>query len=122
MWHLPLRPRISASRRSKILGFSPPTRRATLAGGLPARPVAAGGADGARGVRGPEISRYIARTARARNRKIRARKRYLRIVRATWGNELPFALSRRSVGWTPPGSPRVQRAAAPSGGRVAPAL
>src|SRR2546423_12869869 len=89
MWHLPLRPRISSSPRSKTLGFSPPTSSATLSGGLPARPVAAGGADGARGVRGPEISRYMARTARARNRKISARNRYLRIVRATWGTASP---------------------------------
>src|SRR5438132_2435178 len=86
MWHLPLRPRISSSPRSKTLGFSPPTSSATLSGGLPARPVAGGGADGVRGVRGPEISRYMARTARARNRKISARKRYLRIVRASCGN------------------------------------
>src|SRR5256714_8329164 len=116
MWHLPLRPRISSSPRSKTLGFSPPTSSATLSGGLPARPVAVGGAEGALGVRGPEISRYIARTARARNRKIRARNRYLRIVRATWGNGLPSALSRRSVGWTPPGSARGPRPAVPSAG------
>src|SRR4030081_3400640 len=89
MWHLPLRPRISSSPRAKTLGFSPPPGSAPLSGGFPARPVGGGGADGARGVRGPEISRYMARTARARNRKIRARKRYLRIVRATWGTASP---------------------------------
>src|SRR5438067_7198546 len=99
MWHLPLRPRISSSRRSKILGFAPPTSSATLSGGLPARPVAVGGAEGALGVRGPEISRYIARTARARNRKIRARNRYLRIVRATWGNGLP-PRSQSAFSWS----------------------
>src|SRR5207248_1145939 len=57
---------------------------------------------------------------RARNRKIRARNRYLRIVRATWGTGLPSALSRRSVGWTPPGSARGPRPAVPSEGPAGP--